>query len=97
MHSKQLPIPPVAERDVQALELLRVWASAGQQHISLATNVWDDPAAWGIMMVDLAKHIASAYQQTTGNDYDSALKRIKEGFDAEWATATDKPTGKLQS
>jgi hypothetical protein len=49
------------------------------------------------MLVDLAKHVASAYQQTSGKDFDDVLKRIKEGFDAEWVAATDKPSGSLLS
>ena len=78
------------------MELLRVWAAQGKQHVSLATNLWNEPASWGIMLVDLAKHVASAYEQTTKRDYAVALKRIKEGFDAEWGSATDEPTGALQ-
>ena len=97
MHSKHLPVPPAAQADANAIELLRVWAANGQQHVSLVTNVWPDPAAWGILLVDLAKHVAYAYQQTSGKDFDGVLKRIKEGFDAEWVAATDKPTGSLLS
>jgi hypothetical protein len=55
----------------------------------------DDPASWGIMLVDLAKHIANAYEQTTGRKRDDVLKRVKDGFDAEWAAETDEPTGQL--
>jgi hypothetical protein len=96
MHARQLRIPPAAVRDAKAVELVRVWAAQGNQHVTLATNLWKDPAAWGIMLVDLAKHVASAYQQTTGKDFVDVLKRIKQGFDAEWDTATDQPTGAIQ-
>lgn len=68
----QLPVPAAAGNDASAFELIRVWAAHGQQHVSLAIEVWDDPAAWGVMLVDLAKHVASAYQQTTGKEYFSA-------------------------
>jgi uncharacterized protein DUF5076 len=96
MHARELPIPSIAEGDTSAVELLRVWAAHGGQHISLATNLWDDPAFWGIMLVDLAKHIASAYEQSGANDFLGALRRVREGFDAEWDTATDEPTGSMQ-
>jgi hypothetical protein len=95
MHTRELPIPSVAGGDSNAVELLRVWAAQGKQHVALATRVWDDPAAWGIMLVDLAKHIASAYQQTEGKDYGDVLSRVREGFDAEWETATDEPSGSV--
>jgi hypothetical protein len=96
MHARELRIPPPVENDVRAVELLRVWAAHGKQHVSLATHLWDDPATWGIMLVDLAKHVASAYQQTTGKDFDGVLSRIWQGFDAERDTSTDEPTGTLR-
>jgi hypothetical protein len=95
MHEKELPIPLAAQSDVRAVELLRVWAAQGKQHVSLATNLWNDPATWGIMLVDLAKHIASAYKQTGSKAFADVLSRIKEGLDAEWSTATDEPSGAL--
>ncbi|HLJ10044.1 MAG TPA: DUF5076 domain-containing protein [Planctomycetaceae bacterium] len=94
MHA-QLPIPPAAASDPKAIELLRVWAAHGKQHVSLPADLWDDPAAWGIMLVDLAKHVASAYQLSKGEVYANVLSRIREGFDAEWDFATDEPSGKL--
>jgi hypothetical protein len=97
MHPKQLPIPPIAQTDINARELLRVWAAGGKQHLTLATNLWKDPAAWGVMLVDLAKHIAAAYQQTSGEHQDSVLSRIREGFDAEWNHSTDEPIGGIEN
>lgn len=95
MHTNQLLIPPVAFSDINAVELLRVWAAQGTQHVSLVTNLWSDPATWGIMLVDLSNHIASAYQQSTGRDHREVLQRIREGFDAEWGSSTDVTTGSI--
>jgi hypothetical protein len=94
-HSRELPIPSAAESDAKAVELARVWAAGGGQHVSLATGLWNDPAAWGIMLVDLARHVADAYEQTQALDSAETLNRIKCGFDAEWESATDKPQGGL--
>lgn len=91
----ELPIPPIAQSDKGAIELVRVWASDGRQHVSVATGVWNDPAAWGIMLVDLARHVAGAYHDAKGLDQETVLDRIKAGFDAEWSAATDKPQGGL--
>jgi hypothetical protein len=96
MHPNQLPIPPDAQNDSRARELLRLWAAHGKQHVSLATNLWEDPAAWGIMLVDLAKHVASAYRLNRERKFDDILGRIREGFDAEWENATDEPMGEIQ-
>jgi hypothetical protein len=91
----ELQIPPHAAADRRARELVRVWAAGGKQHITLATGLWKDPASWGVMLVDLAKLIADAYQQTGGPKRADALQRIKCGFDAEWAAPTDAPFGQL--
>lgn len=86
--SESLPIPEVAQADGNAVELVRVWAASGKLHTSIATNVWKDPAAWGIMLVDLAKHAARAYERAEGADYEQTLARIKAGSDAEWRSPT---------
>ncbi len=65
------------------------------QHVSLRAGVWDDAAAWGILLADLARHVANCYEETEVMDGLSALKRIKEGFDAEFASPTDDPTGEI--
>ncbi len=93
---EELAIPPAAQKARKAIELLRVWAANGKQHVTLAADVWDDPAAWGIMLVDLAKHVANAYAQKQEITYADALARIKEGLDSEWNDATDEPTGQIE-
>jgi hypothetical protein len=93
---RELPIPAAAVADENSLELVRVWAAMNEQHVALVTEVWTDPGAWGILLVDLARHAARAYQQTTGIGQEEALSRIREAFDAEWSTpATD--TGSIVS
>ena len=93
MNVHELPIPPIAVQDDRAFELLRVWVARGAQHVTLNANVWRDPGAWGIMLVDLAKHIASAYATTGENQRNEVLARIRHAMDAEWKVATDTPTG----
>ena len=89
MNGHETPIPPAALNDPNARELIRVWAASGKQHLSLATGLWNDPAAWGIMLVDLARHLARAYEQEQGFDREAALARIREGMDAEWSSDSD--------
>jgi hypothetical protein len=93
MHA--LPVPSAVEADPKSRELIRVWAAGGKQHVTLATGLWDDPAAWGIALVDLAKHVANAYELDGKFKSTDALARISAGFRAEWEHATDEPFGEL--
>ena len=93
---QELPIPKAVANEERSIELVRVWAAGGKQHISVATSLWEDPATWGIMLVDLAKLIANAYQETAGMDRSAALASIKKGFDIEWGSPTDEPTGGIE-
>lgn len=91
----ELPIPDAAREDTKAIELVRVWAAGGEQHVSLATNVWKDPANWGIMLVDLAHHVANSYALVSGRERGDVLARLKEAFDVEWQSPTDAARGEL--
>lgn len=89
--SQELQPPPIAASNPQAIEILRVWAAPGSpQQVALRT-AWKDPAAWGLLLVDLARHVARAYEQE-GLLQAATLARIREGFDAEWSSPTDRPT-----
>jgi hypothetical protein len=82
--------PPLANEDPNAIEVLRVWASSGKpQQITLKT-VWGDSGAWGLLLVDVARHAAEAYARD-GRDRTETLARIKALFDAEWTSPTDTP------
>lgn len=83
--------PPASIHDAdRAMELARVWLVDGNPHVSISGNLWDDPAAWGLMLVDLAKHVANAYEKD-GKDREAALNRILDGFRAEMESPTDEP------
>jgi hypothetical protein len=79
----RLEIPQAVAVDPEAFELLRVWVANKQQQVSLRTGVWEDPAAWGIMLADLARHVAESYRQEEGRDVAATLARIKAGIDVE--------------
>jgi hypothetical protein len=91
--SKELVIPPEATTDPKAMELIRVWAAHGVQHVSMSPGVWKDPAIWGIVLVDLARHVANYYHQVHGLNKEDVLLRIKELFNAEWESPTSGVTG----
>ena len=90
-----LAIPDAATKDPKAFELLRVWITNEAQHVSIRSDVWDDPRAWGIMLADLARHVANAYHQNTGADPNAVLHPSRDFFDAEVGSPTDEPSGQV--
>jgi hypothetical protein len=93
--SNALEIPSTVAGDPNALEIARIWAAHGQQHVHLRSGLWEDAGNWGIMLVDLARHVANAYEHDGRGDYFEVLGRIRELFDAEWDSPTDIARGEL--
>jgi hypothetical protein len=86
--SNELDAPPIS-RESSAVEVLRVWAVSNQpQQVSLRTT-WTDSAAWGLMLVDIARHASKAYADGDPQREREVLSRIKQAFDAEWQNPTD--------
>ncbi|HLQ26573.1 MAG TPA: DUF5076 domain-containing protein [Acidiferrobacterales bacterium] len=82
--------PPMAEANPEAVEILRVWTAPHSPHQLTLQTAWKDPGAWGLLLVDIARHVAQAYSRE-GHNTETALQRIKELFDAEWSHPTDDP------
>lgn len=88
-HVNQLGIPAEPLADADAYELARIWSSDGHQYFVLHVAPEADPAAWGIMALDLMKHAARAYQQLDGNSKEDHYKRILAGFMVEMQNPTE--------
>lgn len=93
---KVLSVPPAAQRDKTSFEVLRVWIAEQGQHVSIRSGAWEDPFAWGIVLADLARHIALSHElQGEAVDKDAFLERLLEGFNAEIDNPTDEPEGEV--
>ncbi len=93
----ELLVPPIAESDPNAIEVVRVWVAKGGQHVSINPLVWKDPQAWGIVLADLAGHVANAYEQALGLDRKQTMKKITDLLMAELTNPTDTARGKMQN
>jgi Domain of unknown function (DUF5076) len=93
--SDQLRVPEPARTDAKSFELLRVWIAHQDQHISMRVGVWKEPEAWGMMLADLARHIAAAFEQAEKRDPMEMLARIKAGFETEIESPTEEVQGEL--
>lgn len=87
---RELEPPPVASQNEQSVEVLRVWAAPGQAQEVVLKTTWKDAGAWGLMLADIARHAANAYEGE-GHDRAETLARIRQLFDAEFADPTDEP------
>jgi hypothetical protein len=85
---RELPIPPRASSAKEASEILRAWINAGNLEVGLL-RVWDEPDAWGILLVDLARHASRTFAREGICSEASAMRRIRDMFDAEWDRPTD--------
>lgn len=85
----QLLIPEAAKSDANSLEIIRVWIANKNQHFTLRVGLWNDPAAWGLLLADLARNVAKSYEQDTGFDPQAALERIRLAFNTELECPSD--------
>jgi len=88
--SKELEKPPIS-REKSAFEILRVWGGSNLPQQYAINPTWDDPGAWGLLLVDIARHASKAYAAAGSTTDQEALLRIKQIFDAEWNLPTDDP------
>jgi uncharacterized protein DUF5076 len=51
--------------------------------------VWPDPAAWGIVLAELACHVALAYHQREDHAIEDVLERVLAGFRSELESPTE--------
>lgn len=82
---EKLPLPQAVLTAPDIREILSVWVGKdGHLEFVIRSDQWSDPAAWGILLVDLARHVAEACGGGNENASGQALARVRAGFDVEW-------------
>jgi uncharacterized protein DUF5076 len=84
----ELAAPAAAVEDARSFEIARVWMASGAQLVRLRADVWPDPAAWGIVLAELARHVALAYHQREDHAIEDVLERVLAGFQSELESPT---------
>jgi hypothetical protein len=82
------PVPPDAVANDKAVEVLRAFVVDGGLSISF-TRAFDDPAMWGMMLVDIARHAARVYEKEGAMSEAEAMERIVDMFESELGAASD--------
>jgi hypothetical protein len=85
---EELPIPDAVIAARKKAEMARIWIADGDQVVALSAHLWDDPGAWGLMLVDLTRHLSKAYAARGLHEAD-VVSRIRSAMEAEWSNPTE--------
>ena len=85
---KELAVPFSALQSDSATEVLRAWIVDNGLHVSLQRG-FDDPAVWGVLLTDIARHVARVYETEGFGSQREALSKIRSTLDAEWDEGSD--------
>jgi hypothetical protein len=93
-------IPEAALRDPKSVEMLRVWVAEQGLHCSLKIGSYEqsgisEEKAWGLILADVARHLANAISETAANDKNEILTKIIENLLAELDRPTSQARGKF--
>ena len=88
--------PPIVGTAEWSVELVRMWAADGRQHVAIRWAYFEQAGSWGIALADFARHVARAYAEGAGRDPGVVMHEIRDAFDAEWQNPTDLGTGSLR-
>ncbi len=69
--------------DESSTTICEIQLSASGQTFKVMAGLWEDPAAWGILIADLIREVSEGYAKTNGGEVQAYLSRIKAGLDAE--------------
>jgi len=84
MH-RHLTVPNDVATADDSQELIRVFAASGQLHVALAWDAWPDASPWGVLLADLARHVANAREQRSGVAAAQSLADIRLAFEEAWS------------
>jgi hypothetical protein len=85
----ELPAPPDAAGDPEAVELLRAWIVGQTLQCSLQPDVFPDPAAWGAVLADVIRHVARAIQEQEGKPAAQTAAAILDALHQEVQSPPD--------
>ncbi|HYE25835.1 MAG TPA: DUF5076 domain-containing protein [Clostridia bacterium] len=91
----ELSAPPAARDNANAVELLRAWIVDNGLQCSMNIGGFGEHELemWGVLLSDIARHVADAHHQVEGGDLQEALNTIRENFDREISTPIEHEPG----
>jgi hypothetical protein len=94
---RTLVVPPAAQRDENAIQMLSAWIAESGLHCTLNIGMWEkdgqhEAPAWGILLADVIRHIANAMRDEYGTDVDKTIEVVVNSLQRE----LDNPTSKVK-
>ncbi len=77
---RQLHMPDDVEKAAEAIEVVRGWVIDKHLQCSISASVFADHAQWGVLLADLAQHIAGAMHEVHKVDQQETLQKIVTAF-----------------
>ena len=66
---RDLVVPSEVEGDAKARrEVLRTWVANGKRVCALRPETWSETSSWGIVLADVARHVANAVHDLKGDE-----------------------------
>jgi hypothetical protein len=93
---EELSLPSEIGKATEAAEVLRAWIVDSRLVCVLDPQAFEDPAIWGMLLADVARHVGQAYEQLQGADPEAVSRAIAQSFAAELAKPTDDHHGSLE-
>ena len=92
--SKECHIPPEVLTDPNRRELLRAWFANGSLHATLfIPDEWPEPSHWGVVLSDVMRHVADAYQKQHSIQFGETIRQIQERIAVELDSKTRDVSG----
>lgn len=88
-HRKPLSPPPEVENDEFSVEMIRGWIAERGLSCTLNLGHWhrhstvDERQAWGVLLADLCRQIATELQEVTQDDPTESLRVLVEALLSE--------------
>jgi hypothetical protein len=99
MEPDERPIPEAALRDKDAVEMLRVWIAERKLHCSMKVGMYretmnmPEEKAWGVILADVARHVAKALESGYLTNGAESLEKIRDSFLAQLSLPTSETKG----
>jgi uncharacterized protein (DUF2267 family) len=97
---RTLVIPPAAQRDENAIQMLSAWIAENGLHCTLNVGMWHahgkpEAPAWGILLADVVRHIANAIRDEHGTDAAAIINAVVRALHEELDNPTSKAKGEF--